>query len=72
MGFFRSLGNLFRRMVGRRPKQPYKFTSGRAEALGKARGMQEIRKRAKKAGGGAGPIRDRPAAVRLYGGKRKR
>lgn len=72
MGFFRWLGNLFRRMFGRKPKQPYEMTPAREEALGKAREMKEIRKRAKTQKGGSGPIRDRPAAVKLYGGKKKR
>lgn len=68
MGFFRWLGNLFRRMFGRKPKQPYVLTPAREEALDKAREMKEIRKRAKSQKGGKGPIRNRAAARKLYGG----
>jgi hypothetical protein len=68
---FRWLTNFFRRLFGRKPKQDYKMTPAREEALDKARQMKEIRKEAKKAPGGKGPIRNRPAAVKLYGGKKK-
>lgn len=70
MGFFRWLGNLFRRLFGMRRKPKYELTPAREEALDKARQMKEIRKRAKGQRGGTGPIRNRPAAVKLYGGKK--
>lgn len=41
------------------------------ESLRKARGMKAIRGRAKKSRGGRGPIRDRPAARRLLGTRRR-
>ena len=71
MGFFHWLGNLLRRMFGMRRKPKYELTPAREEALDKARKMKEIRKEAAKAPGGKGPIRNRPAAVKLYGGKKK-
>ena len=67
---FRWLGNFFRRLFGRKPKQEYVMTPAREEALDKARQMKEIRKAAKAAPGGKGPIRNRFVAVKLYGGKK--
>lgn len=71
MGLFRWLGNVFRRMFGMRRKPKYELTPAREDALDKARQMKEIRKKARSTRGGKGPIRNRPAAVKLYGAKRK-
>ena len=68
---FRWLTNFFRRLFGRKPKQEHVMTPAREDALDKARKMKEIRKEAAQAPGGKGPIRNRPAAVKLYGGKKK-
>lgn len=68
---FGFVGRFFRWMFRRKPKQEYELTPARREALDKARKMKEIRKEAAKAPGGKGPIRNRPAAVKLYGGKKK-
>jgi hypothetical protein len=68
---FRWLGNFFRWLFRRKPEQEYVMTPAREEALDNARQMKEIRKRAAKAGGGSGPIRNRAAAKKLYGGKKK-
>ncbi|MBI2077307.1 MAG: hypothetical protein HYT80_02895 [Euryarchaeota archaeon] len=53
-----------------RRKPKYELTPAREEALDKARKMKEIRKEAKDAPGGKGLIRNRPAAVKLYGAKK--
>ena len=68
---FGFIGRFFRRLFRMKPKQEYELTPARREALDKARQMKEIRKQAAKAPGGKGPIRNRPAAVKLYGGKKK-
>jgi hypothetical protein len=65
------LSRFFRWMFRMKPKTEYEFTKGRRDALDKARTMKEIRKQAKATPGGKGPIRNRPAAVKLYGGKKK-
>ncbi|HUR62951.1 MAG TPA: hypothetical protein VM241_00560 [Candidatus Thermoplasmatota archaeon] len=44
-----------------------KATPKQLAALKKARKMKEVRARAKSSPGGKGPIRNRPAAVRLLG-----
>lgn len=44
-----------------------KATPAQLRALAKARKMKEVRARARAAPGGKGPIRNRPAAVRLLG-----
>jgi len=69
---FGFVARFFRWMFRMKPKKEYELTPARAEALDKARQMKEIRKEAAKAPGGKGPIRDRPAAVKLYGGKKKK
>jgi len=53
-----------------RRKAKYELTPKREEALDKARQMKEIRKEAKTAPGGKGRIRNRPAALKLYGAKK--
>lgn len=69
---FGFVGRFFRWMFRMKPKKEYEMTPARTEALDKARQMKEIRKVAAKSPGGKGPIRDRAAAVKLYGGKKKR
>lgn len=64
MGFWRWF-------FGRKKRPEYKLTPAREEALDKAREMKNIRARAKGAKGGSGPIRNRAAARKLYGGKKR-
>jgi hypothetical protein len=66
------LGRFFRKIFMMKPKREHEMTPARLEALDKARQMKEIRKEAAAAPGGKGPIRNRPAAVKLYGGKKKK
>ncbi len=55
--------------VSHKGYRPKGIAKKKLESLSKARDMKTVRSRAKKTSGGKGPIRNRPAAVKVMGDK---